>query len=330
MPRPSPNRDKASDQEKHDSPVEVEPPSSDQSADGERTQVTNLADVAPDEPDGQIGQIISAGSEGETVAAAGSESEPSKVRAAPVFEPPVAEARETEAETRSDGDSAPAARAENLSGTRAETTTSGRAEATTSATSVTTMPAPSETTAPADTTAPPAPARPWTRRRTAQPARRAGISWMRRPRAPQAGERNHRPLHTSRSPGSSLSPTRRAAWARPPPRSTWAPPWPRSASGCWSSTSIPQGNATTGLGIDARNFERSMYDVLMRDDPLEDCIEPTSMKNLFVAPATIDLAGAEIELVPAFSRELKLRAGPRVGHRRLRLHPDRLPAVARA
>ncbi len=69
----------------------------------------------------------------------------------------------------------------------------------------------------------------------------------------------------------------------------------------------PQGNATTGLGIDARNFELSMYDVLMRDCSLEDCVEPTSMKNLFVAPATIALAGAEIELVPAFSRELKLR-----------------------
>jgi chromosome partitioning protein len=69
----------------------------------------------------------------------------------------------------------------------------------------------------------------------------------------------------------------------------------------------PQGNATTGLGIDARNFEISMYDVLMRDASLEDCVEPTSMKNLFVAPATIALAGAEIELVPAFSRELKLK-----------------------
>jgi Mrp family chromosome partitioning ATPase len=69
----------------------------------------------------------------------------------------------------------------------------------------------------------------------------------------------------------------------------------------------PQGNATTGLGIDARNFELSMYDVIMREAPLEDCIEPTSVKNLFVAPATIDLAGIEIELVPAFSRELKLK-----------------------
>jgi chromosome partitioning protein len=69
----------------------------------------------------------------------------------------------------------------------------------------------------------------------------------------------------------------------------------------------PQGNATTGLGIDARNFELSMYDVLMRDADLADVIEPTSTKNLFVAPATIDLAGVEIELVPAFSREQKLK-----------------------
>jgi chromosome partitioning protein len=69
----------------------------------------------------------------------------------------------------------------------------------------------------------------------------------------------------------------------------------------------PQGNATTGLGINARNLELSVYDVILRDVPLEDCIEPSSLRNLFVVPATIDLAGAEIELVPTFSRELKLR-----------------------
>jgi chromosome partitioning protein len=69
----------------------------------------------------------------------------------------------------------------------------------------------------------------------------------------------------------------------------------------------PQGNATTGLGINARNLQASVYDVIMSDTAVEDCVEPTSLKNLFVVPATIDLAGAEIELVPAFSRELKLR-----------------------
>ena len=69
----------------------------------------------------------------------------------------------------------------------------------------------------------------------------------------------------------------------------------------------PQGNATTGLGVNGRNLQSSIYDVLLSDFPMEDCVEPTAVKNLFVAPATIDLAGAEIELVPAFSRELRLR-----------------------
>jgi chromosome partitioning protein len=69
----------------------------------------------------------------------------------------------------------------------------------------------------------------------------------------------------------------------------------------------PQGNATTGLGINSRNLEHSIYDVILHDVPLEDCVEPSSLRNLYVAPATIDLAGAEIELVPAFSRELRLR-----------------------
>jgi chromosome partitioning protein len=69
----------------------------------------------------------------------------------------------------------------------------------------------------------------------------------------------------------------------------------------------PQGNATTGLGINGRNLDASIYDVLLHDTPIEDVIEPTTLRNLFVVPATIDLAGAEIELVPMFSRELRLR-----------------------
>ena len=69
----------------------------------------------------------------------------------------------------------------------------------------------------------------------------------------------------------------------------------------------PQGNSITGLGIDNRNLTSSMYDVIMRESPLEDCVEPAAVKGLFVAPASLELAGAEIELVPAFSRELRLR-----------------------
>ncbi len=69
----------------------------------------------------------------------------------------------------------------------------------------------------------------------------------------------------------------------------------------------PQGNASTGLGLNPRNLEASMYDVLLHDVPIEDAIEAASVRNLFVAPANLDLAGAEIELVPAFSREMRLK-----------------------
>jgi chromosome partitioning protein len=69
----------------------------------------------------------------------------------------------------------------------------------------------------------------------------------------------------------------------------------------------PQGNASTGLGLNPWSVEVSMYDVLLREAPLEDCVEASSVRNLFVAPANLELAGAEVELVPMFSRELRLR-----------------------
>src|SRR3546814_6035267 len=50
-----------------------------------------------------------------------------------------------------------------------------------------------------------------------------------------------------------------------------------------------------------------MYDVILHDLPIEDCVEATSVRNLFCAPSSLDLAGAEIELVPAFSREQRLK-----------------------
>lgn len=70
----------------------------------------------------------------------------------------------------------------------------------------------------------------------------------------------------------------------------------------------PQGNASSGLGIDRGTIDVSIYDVLLKESPLEDAVEPTSVLNLFVVPATIDLAGAEIELVSMFSRETRLRS----------------------
>ncbi len=69
----------------------------------------------------------------------------------------------------------------------------------------------------------------------------------------------------------------------------------------------PQGNASTGLGIrhDARSV--TVYEVLSDDAPITEAIVQSPVPNLFGIPSTIDLAGAEIELVSQFSRELKLR-----------------------
>ena len=70
----------------------------------------------------------------------------------------------------------------------------------------------------------------------------------------------------------------------------------------------PQGNTSSGLGIDRGAIELSTYELLVDDDTsIEDVLEPTSVRNLHVIPATIELAGAEIELVSLFSREQRLK-----------------------
>jgi chromosome partitioning protein len=69
----------------------------------------------------------------------------------------------------------------------------------------------------------------------------------------------------------------------------------------------PQGNASTGLGIRHEEREVTVYDVLADEAPIEGAIVPTPIDNLFAIPSTIDLAGAEIELVSQFSRELRLK-----------------------
>ncbi|KZN98282.1 AAA family ATPase [Bacillus badius] len=69
----------------------------------------------------------------------------------------------------------------------------------------------------------------------------------------------------------------------------------------------PQGNATSGTGIQKGDVDQCMYDVLVDDIEIIDIIKPAAVDNLFVAPATISLAGADIELVPTISRELRLK-----------------------
>ncbi len=69
----------------------------------------------------------------------------------------------------------------------------------------------------------------------------------------------------------------------------------------------PQGNASSGVGINKGEIENCIYNVLVDDVPLRDVRERTELDNLDVIPATIQLAGAEVELVPAISRELRLK-----------------------
>lgn len=68
----------------------------------------------------------------------------------------------------------------------------------------------------------------------------------------------------------------------------------------------PQGNATSGLGLD-KDLEPSTYDILVNDTELEEAMQKTIIKNLKVCPANMDLAGAEVELVSMMSREQRLK-----------------------
>ena len=65
----------------------------------------------------------------------------------------------------------------------------------------------------------------------------------------------------------------------------------------------PQGNATSGVGVNHDRVESSVYDVLMNDTSVQEAVQNTCIKNLYVLPSNIQLAGAEIELVSAMARE---------------------------
>jgi len=71
--------------------------------------------------------------------------------------------------------------------------------------------------------------------------------------------------------------------------------------------SDPQGNATSGLGVQKGELEQDVYDVLVNQVPMADVIVPTSRENLMIAPSTIQLAGAEIELTSQARREQRLK-----------------------
>lgn len=69
----------------------------------------------------------------------------------------------------------------------------------------------------------------------------------------------------------------------------------------------PQGNTTSGLGINKAEVKKCIYDVLIDEVPAEEVLLSTSIENLYLIPATIQLAGVEIELSQAISRELRLK-----------------------
>ena len=95
----------------------------------------------------------------------------------------------------------------------------------------------------------------------------------------------------------------------------------------------PQGNASTALGVEHRSGTPSVYEVLIGEISLADAAAVSDQSpNLYCVPATIDLAGAEIELVSMVARESRLKealSDEALDQLRPRLRPHRLPAVAR-
>ena len=68
----------------------------------------------------------------------------------------------------------------------------------------------------------------------------------------------------------------------------------------------PQGNASSGVGVD-KEVEESVYDILIGDTEIKNVVIKTNIKNLYVCPSNINLAGAEVELVSVMSREYRLK-----------------------
>lgn len=68
----------------------------------------------------------------------------------------------------------------------------------------------------------------------------------------------------------------------------------------------PQGNTTSGLGIDKNVIEKSIYEIIINDENIEQALINTSIENLFICPSNINLVGAEVELVSVISRETRL------------------------
>lgn len=69
----------------------------------------------------------------------------------------------------------------------------------------------------------------------------------------------------------------------------------------------PQGNTSSGIGIDKSALSSTIYDVLINEESMEDCIIPTGVENLDILPASMQLAGAEIEMAAIVNRDTLLK-----------------------
>ena len=69
----------------------------------------------------------------------------------------------------------------------------------------------------------------------------------------------------------------------------------------------PQGNTTSGLGIDKKVIVKSIYEVLINDEDIENALMKTAIENLYICPSNIQLVGAEVELVSVISRETRMK-----------------------
>jgi chromosome partitioning protein len=69
----------------------------------------------------------------------------------------------------------------------------------------------------------------------------------------------------------------------------------------------PQGNATSGLGVDSNMLDECIYEVLMKRTEIDNIIRPTGVERLYLAPASFRLVGAQVELVNVLSRETRMR-----------------------
>ncbi len=70
----------------------------------------------------------------------------------------------------------------------------------------------------------------------------------------------------------------------------------------------PQGNTTSGLGVDKKTIGKSIYEVIINDEDIENALMKTAVDNLYICPSNIQLVGAEVELVSVISRETRIKA----------------------